>query len=88
MTGSWNASFFILTSDCHCLHAFGRTEDQTQNRGREALEISYVYKELARALIDAKENCKKKENNLNEGNLQYEYQKRTSLEMEMQHTWN
>jgi len=55
---------------------------------REALEISYVYRDLARALIDAKENCKKKENNLNEVNSQYEYQKRTSLEMEMQHTWN
>lgn len=59
-----------------------------QNRGREALEISNVYRDLARALIDAKENYKKKENNLNEVNLQYEYQKRTSLEMEMQHTWN
>lgn len=66
----------------------GRTDHRTQNRVREALEISYVYRDLARALIDAKENCKKKENNLNEVNSQYEYQKRTSLEMEMQHTWN
>lgn len=55
---------------------------------REALEISYVYRDLAKAFIDGKENCKNKENNLNEGNSQYEYQKRTSLEMEIQHTWN
>lgn len=27
---------------------------------REALEISCIYRDLARALIDAKENCKKK----------------------------
>lgn len=43
---------------------------------RDALEISYVYRDLAKALTDAKEN-KKKENNLNEDNTQYEYEKRT-----------
>lgn len=32
-----------------------------QNRMREALEISYVYRDLAKALTDAKENLKKKE---------------------------
>lgn len=31
-----------------------------QNRMREALEISYVYRDLAKALTDAKENLKKK----------------------------
>ncbi|PKU43446.1 hypothetical protein llap_6255 [Limosa lapponica baueri] len=63
-------------------------ELEIKHRMREALEISYVYRDLARALIDAKENCKKKENNQNEGNSQYEYRKRASLEMEIQHTWN
>lgn len=63
-------------------------ELEIKHRMREALEINYVYSNLARALIDAKENCKKKENNQKEGNSQEEYQKRTSLEMEIRHTWN
>lgn len=83
-----DASFFISVSDCHCLYSFGRNGAQIQNRMREALEISYVYRDLARAVIDAKENCKKKEHHLNEGNSQYEYQKRTSVKMEIQHIWN
>lgn len=42
-----DASFFISISNCHCLHSFGRTAHQTQNRMREALEIIYVYRDLA-----------------------------------------
>lgn len=52
-----------------------------QIRMREALEIRYVYRNLAKTLTDAKENKTKKktqkENNQNEGNTQYEYEKRT-----------
>jgi len=70
ITSPRDASFFIWISHCRYLHSFGRTGDQTQNRMREALEISYVYKDLAKALIDAKKNCKKKEDHLNEGNSQ------------------
>lgn len=72
------ASFFISISDCHCVYFFGRTGDQTLSRTREALEISYAYRDLAKALTDVKENLKKrkKENNLNEGNTQYKYEKR------------
>lgn len=38
------------------MYFFGKTGDQTQNRMGEALEISYVYRDLAKALTDAKEN--------------------------------
>lgn len=55
-TSSRDASFFISISDCHCMYFFGKTGDQTQNRMGEALEISYVYRDLAKALTDAKEN--------------------------------
>lgn len=59
-TSSRDASFFISISDCHCIYFFGRSGDQTQNRMREALEISYVYRDLAKALTDAKKKTKKK----------------------------